>query len=39
MVVKVDKHGNRIHEPPYIQAEEDKFYRQADPRLVAAGHP
>ena len=28
MVVKVDKHGNRYHEPPYAQAEEDEFYRR-----------
>jgi hypothetical protein len=25
MVVKIDKHGNRYHEPPYTQAEEDEF--------------
>ena len=28
IVVKVDKHGNRYHEPPYTQAEEDEFYRR-----------
>ena len=28
MVVKIDKHGNRYHEPPYTQAEEDEFYRR-----------
>ena len=28
MVVKVDKHGNRIHSPPYTKAEQDEFYRR-----------
>lgn len=28
MVVKIDKHGNRIHGPPYTKAEEDEFYRR-----------
>jgi hypothetical protein len=28
MVVKIDKHGNRYHAPPYTKAEEDEFYRR-----------
>lgn len=28
MVVKIDKHGNRIHSPPYTKAEEAEFYRR-----------
>jgi hypothetical protein len=28
MVVKISKHGARIHSPPYTKAEEDEFYRR-----------
>jgi hypothetical protein len=28
MIVKIDKHGNRIHGPPYTKAEKDEFYRR-----------
>src|SRR5262252_1201669 len=38
MVVKVDKHGNRYHEPPCTQAEEDKFYRRVGGGPVTVAH-
>ena len=39
MVVKVDKHGNRIHSPPYTQAEEDEFYRRIGGGPVTVARP
>ena len=38
IVVKVDKHGNRYHEPPYTQAEEDEFYRRVGGGPVTVAH-
>jgi hypothetical protein len=39
MVVKVDKYGNRYHEPPYTKAEEDEFYRRVGGGPVTVARP
>jgi hypothetical protein len=39
IVVKVDKHGNRYHEPPYTQAEEDEFYRRVGRGPITVARP
>jgi hypothetical protein len=39
MVVKVDKHGNRIHSPPYTKAEQDEFYRRVGGGPVTVARP
>jgi hypothetical protein len=39
MVVKVDKHGNRIHSPPYSKAEEDEFYRRVGRGPITVARP
>jgi hypothetical protein len=39
MVVKISKHGTRIHEPPYTQAEEDEFYRRIGRGPVTVSRP
>jgi hypothetical protein len=39
MVVKIDKHGNRIHSPPYTKAEEAEFYRRVGRGPVTVVRP
>jgi hypothetical protein len=39
MVVKVDKWGNRYHEPPYTKAEEEDFYRRTGGGPVTVARP
>jgi hypothetical protein len=39
MVVKVDKWGNRYHEPPYTKAEEAEFYRRIGGGPVTVARP
>jgi hypothetical protein len=39
MVVKIDKHGNRIHSPPYTKAEEAEFYRRVGGGPVTVVRP
>src|SRR6516165_10602296 len=39
MVVKIDKHGNRYHEPPYTKKKEDEFYRRNARGPIAVARP
>jgi hypothetical protein len=39
MVVKIDKHGNRYHEPPYTKAEEDEFYHRIGGGPITVARP
>ena len=39
MVVKIDKHGNRIHSPPYTKAEEADFYRRIGRGPITVARP